>query len=95
MHPVEKVKGLKAGAEVLTLEIRDTLLSLCSGARGSPGRELGPEAGDSVQDGDLCPIGHRLPTAHLNSTPYMSSLLKSWALYIHSCHTELTIGFSR
>ena len=94
MHPVEKVKGLKAGAEVLTLEIRDTLLSLCSGARGSPGRELGPEAGDSVQDGDLCPIGHRLPTAHLNSTPYMSSLLKSWALYIHSCHRELTVGFS-
>ena len=89
MHPVEKMKGLKAGAEVLTLEIRDTLLSLCSGARGSPGREHGLEAGDSAQDGDLCPGAHRPPTAHLTSTPYVSSLLKSWALYIHSHHREL------
>ena len=86
---MEKMKGLKAGAEVLTLEIRDTLLSLCSGARDSPGRERGLEAGNSAQDGDLCPVGQRPPTAHLTSTPYVSSLLKSWALYIHSHHREL------
>ena len=91
---MEKVNGLKAGPEVLTLEIRETLFSLCSGSRGSPGRELGLEAGDSVQDGDLCPIGHRPPTAHLNATPYMSSLLESWALYIHSRHRLLIVGFS-